>query len=251
MMNRGDYSVERCPTGIPGFDVLCNGGLVRNSINAVLGGPGAGKTIFCLQFLYNGVAKFRENGLYISFEPDVIEIFKDAAIFGWDFQKLDSAGLCRVMRVSPLTDTQELKDELTKAIAKFQIRRICLDPVGLFRADVENSAKLRMMLFDLTSLLKRLNVTVLLADETAASDSEEIGMAASDAKEQYIKFLVDGIIDLYSSGLGGVGDRAVRIAKMRRTNHSRGPQPMQITNQGIQIISEQTGNDRRAKKGLF
>ena len=39
-----DILKNRCPTGIPGFDVLCQGGFYKNSINAILGGPGAGKT---------------------------------------------------------------------------------------------------------------------------------------------------------------------------------------------------------------
>ena len=58
------------------------------------------------------------------------------------------------------------------------------------------------------------------------------------ARSQFTRFLTDGVIDLYSSGLGGVSDRAVRIIKMRRTNHSRGPIPMHITNEGIVVLSK-------------
>src|SRR3989338_2695720 len=216
-MNRVDVLVERCATGVDGFDAMCNGGFVRNSVNAVLGGPGAGKTTFLLQFLWNGVAKYRENGLYISFEPDVLELFKDAITFGWDFHKLDQQNLCKFMKVSPLTSINDLKNEIMKAVTKYNVRRICIDPISLFGAKESDDTKVRMMVFDLASLLKRLNVTVLIADETASGDSEEIGMAASDVKSQYIKFLVDSLIDLHSSGLGGVSDRAIRITKMRRT----------------------------------
>ena len=45
---KGD--VERCPTGIAGFDNLCEGGLVADSANLVVGNAGAGKTTFLLQF---------------------------------------------------------------------------------------------------------------------------------------------------------------------------------------------------------
>lgn len=247
MYTKGEVLVERCPSGIPGFDELCNGGFVRNSVNALLGGPGAGKTIFLLQFLYNGVAKYRENGLYVSFEPDVVELFKDAMAFGWDFHKLDGQDKVKFMRVSPLTGAQQLKDELLKAIHKYEIRRVCIDPISLFAAKEDNEAEIRMMVFDLSSLLKRLNVTVLIADETASGDTEEVGIAAADVKSQYIKFLVDGLVDLYSSGLGGVSDRAVRIAKMRRTAHHRGPVPMEITEEGIKVLSK----PKSGKRGLF
>lgn len=245
-MERGELLVERCPSGIPGFDDMCNGGLVRNSVNAVLGGPGAGKTTFLLQFLYAGASVYNENGLFISFEPDVTELFMDAMALGWDFQKLDSQDKCKFMRVSPKTSLPELKDELTKAVAKFQIRRVCFDPISLFGAGEENNTKLRQMVFELADMLRRLKVTVVISDETASGDSEEIGMAASEVQSQYIKFLVDGLIDLYSSGLGGVSDRAIRIAKMRRTNHVRGPIPMELTNDGMKIIYK-----KGTKKGLI
>ncbi len=247
MYTKGDVLVERCPSGVPGFDELCSGGFVRNSVNALLGGPGAGKTIFLLQFLYNGVARYRENGLYVSFEPDVLELFKDGMSFGWDFNKLDQQNKVKFMRVSPLTGVQQLKEELTKAITKYEIKRICIDPISLFAAKEDNESEIRMMIFDLTSLLKRLNVTVLIANETASGDTEEVGISSSDVKSQYVKFLVDGLIDLYSSGLGGVSDRAVRVAKMRRTSHSRGPVPMEISDEGIKVLSK----PKAGKKGLF
>lgn len=243
-MGRGDVLVDRCPSGIPGFDDLCNGGFVRNSVNALMGGPGAGKTIFLMQFLYNGATVHKENGLYISFEPDIYELYKDALVFGWDLQKLEQKGQFAFMKISPTTDVRELQKELTKLISKYGIKRICFDPISFFGASQENEAKTRMVLFELTALLKRLGATVVLANETAVGDAEEVGMAASDARGQYIKFLVDGLIDIYSSGLGGVSDRAVRISKMRRTNHSRGPQPMQITDDGIKVMAG------KGKKGL-
>lgn len=244
-MAKSGVITDRCPTGIQGFDELCLGGLVRNSVNVALGGPGAGKTIFLMQFLYNGATKYNENGVYLSFEPELDELFKDGLSFGWDFEKLDAKGQIKFARVSPDTDVNELKKELTAMIAKYDIRRIALDPISLFATSEPNEAKIRKMLYELSSILKRLGVTVLLADETATTDTEEVGIAGANARSQYVKFLVDGVIDLYSSGLGGVSDRAVRISKMRRTNHSRGPIPMQITDEGISIISQ------KGKKGIL
>ena len=43
---------------------------------------------------------------------------------------------------------------------------------------------------------------------------------------------------MHESGLSGVGDRAVRVIKMRRTAHSRGPIGMAITDNGIEILPE-------------
>lgn len=242
-MYRGDILTERCPSGVPGFDEISNGGFVRNSVNSVLGGPGAGKTIFLLQFLHTGATKYDENGLFISFEPDVLELYKDARAFGWDFQKLDAENKVKFMKVSPQTSMDDLKKELTRVVAKFQIKRVCFDPITLFGASETNEARIREMIYDVTSMLKRFNVTTLLSNETASSSTEEVGVASSDVRSQYVKFLADGLVDLFSSGLGGVSDRAVRISKMRRTKHERGPVPMEITDDGMKILS--------SKKGMF
>lgn len=235
--------VERCPSGIPGFDDLCEGGFVRDSINAMLGGPGAGKSIFLLQFLHNGVMQYKENGLYVSFEPDMEETYKDGLVFGWDLQKLDDKGYCKFLKVSPVAGIPTLKEEFTKIIARYGIKRVCFDPVSILGANESSEPKLRLLIYDLTSLLKRLGVTVLLAEEIAASDGEQIITTSADVKTQYLRFLSDSVINLYSSGLGGVSDRAIRILKMRRTNHVHGPVPMEISSSGIGIASQ-----RRARR---
>ena len=46
--------VERVKTGIPGLDDLIGGGFPKESTILLSGVAGAGKTIFCLQFIFNG-----------------------------------------------------------------------------------------------------------------------------------------------------------------------------------------------------
>ena len=73
----------RLKTYIPGFDKAIEGGFVKNSLNLVSGGAGTGKTIFCLQYLYNGVVGDNQNGLFVSFEENIDDLRKDAQGFGW------------------------------------------------------------------------------------------------------------------------------------------------------------------------
>ena len=58
--------VERIATGIKGFDALVQGGLPKGSASLVAGAPGTGKTIFCLQALFNN-ALAGKNCLFFSF----------------------------------------------------------------------------------------------------------------------------------------------------------------------------------------
>ena len=74
--------IKRVPTGIAEFDDLIKGGFKKTSINLIAGKAGTGKTVFAMQFLYNGVTKFNENGLYITFEEKKKKTYKDMLEFG-------------------------------------------------------------------------------------------------------------------------------------------------------------------------
>ena len=223
----------RCPTGIKGFDESCSGGLIRNSITSIVGGPGAGKSIVLLEFLYNGAIQYKENGMYVSFEQEASEIYADVAQFGWDLPKLEGKGQFIPVKLPVSADVPILKAELTKLVTKYEIKRICFDPINLFLTRENDPGKVRTILYDLFALLKRLNVTVLISQEDGFMDS---GGNQEDPKDHYIRFLADAYIEFHSSGLGGVADRALRIVKMRRTSHSRGPIPMEITSSGMNVI---------------
>jgi len=54
--------LQRIPSGIPGFDKIVGGGLIRDRVYLLAGPAGAGKTIFSTQFLYNGISKYNEMG---------------------------------------------------------------------------------------------------------------------------------------------------------------------------------------------
>lgn len=222
--------IDRCPTGIVGFDKLCQGGYVRNSDNLLIGGPGSGKTTFMLQFLWNGATRFNENGLYCSFEPDILEILKDGLNFGWDFSKLNEQDKVKFLKFAPQTSIEELKSELTRLISKYSIKRVCFDPISVLALNLDKPGEVRQEIFDLSNLMKRLNVTSIIADEGVNLQTEE-----NLSKTDILKFLSDSVTLLHESGISGVSDRALSIMKMRRTQHTRAPVAMAITDNGVEI----------------
>ena len=58
--NQDVAGLHKMPTGVEGFDAITGGGLPRNRTSLILGGPGAGKTVFALQTLVNGARQFGE-----------------------------------------------------------------------------------------------------------------------------------------------------------------------------------------------
>ncbi len=227
--------IDRCPTGIVGFDKICRGGFVRNSDNLIVGGPGSGKSTFLMQFLWNGVAKFGENGLYCSFEPDIVDTLNDAMAYGWDFSKLSAQGRIKFMRFAPQTSVEELKTELMKMITQNNIKRICFDPVSVLALNLSDQGKIRQTIFDLSALMKRMKVTTVFADESLEGEGLREQIDGEWTKTDILRFLSDSVTIFYESGIAGVGDRAVRIAKMRRTAHERKAVGMGISGRGIEV----------------
>ncbi len=57
-------------TGIQGFDQITSGGLPKDRITLIVGGPGTGKTLFAMQFLVNGIRMYNEPGVFLAFEEN-------------------------------------------------------------------------------------------------------------------------------------------------------------------------------------
>ena len=228
--------IDRCPTGIVGFDLMCDGGFVRNSDNLIVGGPGSGKSTFLLQFLWNGITQFNENGLYCSFEPDIVDTLNDSMAHGWDFSKMSEEGKLKFMRFAPQTSIPELKKELTRMISKNNIRRICFDPISVLALSLSDQGKIRQTIFELSSLMKRLKVTTVFADESLEG---EMNWTSGDewTKTDILRFLSDSVVIFYESRMAEKGDRAVRIAKMRRTAHERAAVGMTIRDEGVVVFN--------------
>ncbi|MGO8805020.1 MAG: ATPase domain-containing protein [Candidatus Bathyarchaeia archaeon] len=85
-------SVTTAPTGIQGLDELISGGFPQKRVVLVIGGPGAGKTIFASQFLYKGITEYNENGVFISLDEGKNHFFAEMEKFGWDFKKAEQDG---------------------------------------------------------------------------------------------------------------------------------------------------------------
>ena len=80
---------KRVKTGVVGLDKLLNGGILPGR-SILLSGPcGSGKSILAVQFLYNGVTKFKEKGLYINLEEEKHRIFGNMQTLGFNLKQLE------------------------------------------------------------------------------------------------------------------------------------------------------------------
>src|ERR1700731_4133053 len=82
--------LEKCLTGIAGFDEVTNGGVPRGRPTIVCGGPGCGKTMFALEFLVRGATQYDEPGVLMTFEETTDEMTKNVASLGFDLRELEA-----------------------------------------------------------------------------------------------------------------------------------------------------------------
>src|SRR5688572_12993955 len=80
--------LSKLATGIEGFDELSRGGLPRHRTSLLIGGPGAGKTVFALQCLVNAARRQRAPGIFVAFEESPRQILINAATFDWGLASL-------------------------------------------------------------------------------------------------------------------------------------------------------------------
>lgn len=233
--------IDRIPTGIPGFDRLIGGGFFRGSTNLLSGGTGSGKSIFSMQFLYNGASKFNEPGLYICFEESIDSLKEDAKVFGWDLDKYEKNKKVTFLYLTPYTTT-DLQSILAEEIPKSKAKRVVIDSISVFAMALNDIYRIRKQIFFLVSTLQKMGATSILTSETVGEAPLDISGGARDgsfSRYGVEEFIADSVITVHNSGLGGAGDRAIRIVKMRRTDHTKGPVPFEIGNQGVKVYQKE------------
>ena len=230
--------MNRVKTGVPGFDKVIEGGLIDKSINLLSGGTGTGKTIFCLQFLFSGAKQFKEKGIYVTFEESENDLRADAAELGFSFEKLSNE--VKFVHIPPynLSDfLSVLKDE----VLMFEAKRVVIDPLSAVAMPMEDDFERRKQIYKVKEILKSLNCTSILTSEVTSEGTMASELMGKFSRFEIEEFMCDSVTVLYYAGIGGESDRAIRVVKMRKTNHIRGPVPMEIGNNGIKVL---TGRDK-------
>ncbi len=221
---------KRVPIGIPGFDKLISGGFKRNSVNLVVGSAGAGKTIFTVQFLVNGIKKYNENVLYLTFEEKREKIFSDMKSFGWNLEELEKKKKFIILEYSP-EQVEKLLSEgggtVESLVEKHKVSRIVIDSITSFGLLYKGDLARKEATLALFGTISKWNCTALLTSENEAIGEENISSG--------MEFEADSIIILYHVKTKGVRQRAVEILKMRGTKHTNKTFELKIDEHGISI----------------
>jgi circadian clock protein KaiC len=231
-------------TGVAGLDSLFKEGIPANSSVLVAGGAGSGKTLLCLQMLYNA-AKEGKKCFYMSFEESEERLKRHMKNFGWNLgvkggnlliQRFNLFDITRSIDALMAKQSGDLLIEVEPVILPkgFKPDIIVVDSLtAIASAFYGKGETYRLYINQLFRFFEDQGVITFLISETN-QDPKVYSPAGVE------EFLADGVIVLYNIRSGNVREHGFEVLKMRGVGHERKIVAMQIVEgKGIEIYPEQ------------
>ncbi len=231
--------LTKVPTGIRGMDEILHGGLPENRTTVVVGSPGTGKSIFCLQFLCEGASNGIP-GLLVSCEQSVEALRADAASIGLDLPALEEKGVLTLLSAEFPADSEVIGDfrfdpllqRIFSVIERRGVRRIAIDELDLLLRLYEDPAAARRELYRIQRALRAREATLVLTAKTfhwspGASWSPLLHFMAETA---------DCLLELSQRVEAQITTRRLRVLKYRGSAFIPNECPFVITENGLIVI---------------
>ena len=251
-MNRmatGSLNIK--PTGIPDFDKILGGGIPAGWFIALRGGAGVGKTTLAIQFLLEGILKYHDPGLLVTFNEPLPALNAIMRNYGWDLQGLQDMGELAVLdfsstemgimqQASRLREasldyvTQKIIDE----VRRLGVNRLVIDPLNTFSLLFRDLFEVRKELHRVIGILWQEQCTTLAVYENTDDAVTDIHNPQFSTED----FLSYGVINLQYMLVNSSRERAIEILKMRGMNHSKRIHPYEIGDKGISIKADKPVN---------
>lgn len=232
-------------TGIKGFDELFNPGygIPEGASVLVEGGPGSGKTIFCLNTIQNLCSKGKKC-LYMSFEEPADRLITHMESFGWPAIEYVKKGLLRIERFDALDVSRSIEALLSAAKKEllidinpvffpkdFEPEFVAIDSLtSISSAFSGEESRFRIYMEQLFRHLEKHRITNFLIREVSSPSHLGMGIITEGGA---VSFLSDGIIIIYNViKKKGHRDSAIEILKMRGASFKRRIVKMEIKSKG-------------------
>jgi circadian clock protein KaiC len=233
-------AIRKLETGISGFDQIAQGGLPRGRTTLISGTAGSGKTVFASQFLAEGIRKFDQPGVFVTFEESPADIRRNIHSLGWDVDAWQRDGKWRFVDASPHMEHETvvigsydlggLLARIEHAVRQVDAKRVALDSLGAVFTRFPESTLVRTELFRIASAMRKMGVTTVM---TAERTSEYGDITRYGVEE----FVADNVVILRNALEAEKRRRTMEILKFRGTGHHKGEYPFTIVpDQGIVVI---------------
>jgi len=228
-------TIPKTPTGIKGFDEITGGGLPAGRPSLVCGPPGAGKSLFALQFLVNGAQEYAEPGVFLTFEQSRADVVTDVGSLSFDLEGLERDGrlfLDALTLEHEAVDTGEfdleaLRVRLAASVERIGAKRVVIDNVEALFTAFRRPSMVRSELQRLFRWLKDHGLTTVVTGERGAGTLTRRGI------EEYLS---DCVVVLDDRVIQDVATRRLRVLKYRGSNHGRNEYPFLIGASGVEVL---------------
>lgn len=215
--------------GIPEFDKMLSGGVLANSMTALLGAPGTGKTILGLNFLVEG-AKLGEKGIYFGFYEPSEPLIEKAGNVGIPLRKYYDNEMIEVIWQPPLEHLLDaLAEQLFNLINKNNAKRVFIDGLEGFKSATVYPERMGAFLAAVTNELRALGVTAIFSDETNIF-KEDIAMPVKE-----LAAVIENVIVLRFVELRSQLYRMISVLKARESAYDSSIRQFSIEDDGIKI----------------
>ncbi|HEX2273358.1 MAG TPA: circadian clock protein KaiC [Acidimicrobiales bacterium] len=234
-----DDRVPKLATGISGFDSIALGGLPAGRATLVAGTTGSGKTVFAAEFLAQGIRRFHQPGVFVTFEERPDDLRDNLASLGFDVASWEAEGTWAFVDASPDLDEQivggayefnALVARVRHAASRVGAERVVLDSLGAVFSRFQDPAVVRLELSRVIAALRELGITAVL---TAERTHEYDAVARFGVEE----FVSDNVVILRNVIEEEKRRRSVEILKLRGAPHRSGEFSFTIVpGEGISVI---------------
>ncbi|HMA68134.1 MAG TPA: circadian clock protein KaiC [Desulfosalsimonadaceae bacterium] len=232
--------IKRLATGIAGFDLITCGGFPKGRISLVTGTAGSGKTLLAVQFLAEGIRRYGQAGVFLTFEESPEDIRRNMIGLGWDIAAWEAEGKWIFVDASPRVseetiivgeyDLGALLSRIENAIRQVNATRLSADSIGAVFSRFGEHTTVRDEMLRIAGALKQMEVTAILTAER----TEEYGSIARYGVEE---FVADNVIIMRNVLEDEKRRRTMEILKLRGAAHQKGEFPLTIVPEdGIVII---------------
>ncbi len=235
-ITKSQCGMRRMKTGVPGLNNLIEGGFPHPSTVMLTGNSGTGKTMFGFQFLYNGVQKYDEPGIYMriqGYDTDVEWISQKCSLGIADLQEqedliLTTYELGAFEKFQAKSVGRKIRRKLSKIIDSTGAKRVVIDSISPFGHLSSSIADYRSLIYSISRELKEQDCTSLFITEK----SEEKNLTSFDIEP----FVADGVIELKKERKRGKNRREISIHKMMATQTPLEEVSFNISDDGFKLL---------------
>jgi len=234
---------------VTGLDDVLEGGLPKGRTTIISGGPGCGKSILGIEFLYRSALE-GHSGIFVTFEEKANAVRQNAATLGWELKPLENNGLFFILEayVDPKTliagsfSLDGLLAIIEGQSKTLQCDRIVIDAVDILLRLYNDPAKERTELYALYDWLSKNHYTTLMTSKTPQGKDTPI-------RYEFLDFMADCVIHLDQRVSSQITTRRLRVTKYRGSGFGRNEYPYVISDEGISIIPISTAGLRHKPLG--